>query len=68
LQDALTVYGDRPAALGNDLTKMFETVTRAPLSELLAGLPEGELKGEYTVVIAGKEGRGRRAGAPEDEE
>ena len=68
LQDALAVYGDRPAALGNDLTKMFETVTRAPLSELLAGLPEGELKGEYTVVIAGKEGRGRRAGAPEDEE
>jgi len=68
LQDALAVYGDRPAALGNDLTKLFETVTRAPLSELLAGLPEGELKGEYTVVIAGKEGRGRRAGAPEDEE
>lgn len=68
LQDALAVYGDRPAALGNDLTKMFETVTRAPLSELLAGLPEGDLKGEYTVVIAGKEARGRRAEAADEDE
>ncbi len=68
LQDALAVYGDRPAALGNDLTKLFETVTRAPLSELLAGLPEGELKGEYTVVIAGKESRARRADAGETDE
>jgi len=68
LQDALAVYGDRPAALGNDLTKLFETVTRAPLSELLAGLPEGELKGEYTVVITGKESRGRRADAEDPDE
>ena len=68
LQDALAVYGDRPAALGNDLTKLFETVTRAPLSELLAGLPEGELKGEYTVVIAGKESRARRADAGDTDE
>jgi 16S rRNA (cytidine1402-2'-O)-methyltransferase len=53
LQDALFVYGDRPAALCNDLTKMFETVTRGRLSELIAGIPDGELKGEYTVVIGG---------------
>ncbi len=68
LQDALAVYGDRPAALGNDLTKMFETITRAPLSELLAGLPEGDLKGEYTVVIAGKEARSRRADTVDEDE
>jgi 16S rRNA (cytidine1402-2'-O)-methyltransferase len=53
LQDALFVYGDRPAALCNDLTKMFEPVTRGRLSELIAGIPDGELKGEYTVVIGG---------------
>src|SRR6266545_4244602 len=35
LEDALTVYGDRPAALANDLTKMFEAVQRGTLSELL---------------------------------
>ncbi len=36
LADALAVYGDRPAALANDLTKLYEAVTRAPLSALLA--------------------------------
>jgi len=55
LVDALTVYGDRPAAIANDLTKLFETVTRGSLSALLAGLDETNLKGEYCVVIAGSE-------------
>lgn len=53
LQDALEVLGDRPCAVANDLTKMFETVLRGRLSELLAELGETEPKGEYTVVIAG---------------
>jgi 16S rRNA (cytidine1402-2'-O)-methyltransferase len=54
LQDALTVFGDRPAALANDLTKMFETVWRGRISELLARLEKEEPRGEYTVVIGGK--------------
>ena len=54
LEDALAVYGDRPAALANDLTKLYEKVDRAPLSHLLAGVKdEAKLKGEYIVVIAG---------------
>ena len=55
LEDALAVYGDRRAALANDLTKLFEGVQRGALSALLAGLGDEEaaLKGEYTVVIAG---------------
>ena len=40
LQDCITVLGDRQAALGNDLTKMFERVDRGPLSELSAGIKE----------------------------
>ncbi|MHC4618186.1 MAG: 16S rRNA (cytidine(1402)-2'-O)-methyltransferase [Planctomycetota bacterium] len=52
LKDALEVFGDRPAALAKELTKMFESVTRGTLSELLAGL-DVKPKGEYTVVIAG---------------
>src|SRR5579859_2405243 len=35
LTDALAVYGDREAALANDLTKMFEKVERGTLSSLL---------------------------------
>ncbi len=60
LEDALEVLGDRPAALANDLTKLFERVDRGPLSELLAGvraqLAEGRgLKGEFVAVIRGVE-------------
>ncbi|GCF09886.1 16S rRNA (cytidine(1402)-2'-O)-methyltransferase [Dictyobacter arantiisoli] len=56
LKDALAVFGDRPAALANDLTKMFEKVERGTLSSLLAALPQNaKLKGEYIVVIGGQE-------------
>lgn len=56
LGDALEVYGDRPAALANDLTKMFETVERGTLSELLKSLEGKETKGEYCIVVAGNSG------------
>ncbi len=57
LEDALAVYGDRKAALANDLTKMFEKVERGTLSQLHALVAdEAKLKGEYIVVIAGAEG------------
>jgi 16S rRNA (cytidine1402-2'-O)-methyltransferase len=54
LADALAVYGDRPAALGNELTKLFENVQRGSLTELLAGLDDTQPRGEYVVVIGGK--------------
>jgi 16S rRNA C1402 (ribose-2'-O) methylase RsmI len=56
LEDALAVYGDRQAALANDLTKFYETVQRGMLSDLLAAVGEGKVKGEYVVVIAGADG------------
>ena len=55
LDDAVAVYGDRRAALANDLTKKFELVLRGSLSELKQQLSEEKLLGEYTVVIAGKD-------------
>jgi 16S rRNA (cytidine1402-2'-O)-methyltransferase len=55
LQDALAVYGDRPAAIANDLTKLYEKVSRGRLSTLLADVSGRTLKGEYIVVIAGKD-------------
>jgi 16S rRNA (cytidine1402-2'-O)-methyltransferase len=56
LADALVVYGDRPAAIANDLTKLFEMVRRGKISDLIAWCQLNELRGEYTVVI------GREAG------
>ncbi len=53
LEDALAVYGDRPAALANELTKLYESVQRGTLSELIALFAEEEPRGEYVVVIEG---------------
>jgi 16S rRNA (cytidine1402-2'-O)-methyltransferase len=55
LEDALVVYGDRPAAIANDLTKMFEMVKRGLLSELIVWCGTADLRGEYTVVIGRKD-------------
>jgi 16S rRNA (cytidine1402-2'-O)-methyltransferase len=54
LEDALEVFGDRQAAIAKELTKMFESVRRGQLSQLLAKLEE-KPKGEYVVVIEGNQ-------------
>jgi len=54
LQAALQVFGDRRAAIANDLTKHFEQVERGTLAELAARYETAAPKGEYTVVIEGK--------------
>lgn len=53
LEDALATLGDRPAALANDLTKLFEHVERGTLSAIIAHLGEVEPQGEFVLVIAG---------------
>ena len=53
LKDALSVYGDRPAAVANDLTKLYEQVWRGTLSSLSAEMATIALKGEFIVVIGG---------------
>lgn len=55
LDDALQVYGDRPAAVANDLTKKFETVYRGTLNELVELFKTEKILGEYCIVIAGKD-------------
>lgn len=57
LADALGAFGDREAAVVNDLTKLFETVRRGVLSELLDAFCDATPRGEYTVVIAGVSSR-----------
>ena len=45
LKDALHIYGDRSAAIANDLTKKFETVLRGTLSELVEQIYSEKLLG-----------------------
>ena len=68
LADALAVFGDRPAALANDLTKMFEKVERGSIKELQQSLPaQNKLKGEYIIVIGGA-ARGEKGETRSEEE
>ena len=53
LRDALQTFGDREAAIANDLTKMFEEVQRGTLSSLLEVVTQSKPRGEYIIVIAG---------------
>ena len=62
LKDALAVYGNRQAALANDLTKMYEAVLRGTISELLSELGKTKARGEYIIVIAGKSKPGKKGG------
>lgn len=55
LVDALAVYGDRPAALAHELTKLHESVERGTISELLARVRRSKPRGEFVIVIAGAE-------------
>jgi len=66
LTDALEVFGDRNAALAKELTKMFETVRRGRISDLLDGLKE-KPKGEYVVVIEGADKKTKKKKAETNE-
>ena len=57
LKDALEVYGDREAALASELTKMFESVQRGTILSLLESVSTGKLKGEYIIVIDGRDAK-----------
>jgi len=52
LSDAEAIFGDRPAAVARELTKLHEEVLRASLSQLRAVLGERpSLKGEFVLLI-----------------
>jgi 16S rRNA (cytidine1402-2'-O)-methyltransferase len=55
LADAIEEMGaNRPAAIGRELTKMYEEVLRGSLSELLEQLKaRPSIKGEFVLVIGG---------------
>ena len=54
IKDAVDILGgEREAALCREMTKHYEEIIRAPLSELLAKIEERDILGEVTMVLAG---------------
>lgn len=56
IADALDVFGDRPAALANDLTKLHEKIDRSPLSVLREETRDRRLRGEFILLVEGRPG------------
>jgi 16S rRNA (cytidine1402-2'-O)-methyltransferase len=46
-------FGNRRAVVVKEMTKIYESVTRGPLEDLIASLSEDEPRGEYLVIVEG---------------
>jgi 16S rRNA (cytidine1402-2'-O)-methyltransferase len=67
LDDALAMLGDRPAAIGRELTKLHETVYRGTLASLAADFADDpETRGEAVVLIGAADAATTNAGLSSD--
>lgn len=55
LADMAELLGDRPAALCRELTKLHEDTVRTTLAQAAAFYRDNEPRGEYVLVVAGRE-------------
>ena len=55
VKDIYAHFGDREATVCRELTKLNETITKAPLSQIIAMIESGEIpkKGEFAIVVSG---------------
>lgn len=53
LEDVRAVLGDRPMVLHKELTKLFEKAVEGTVGSVLSRLKEEDIRGEYTLVVAG---------------
>jgi 16S rRNA (cytidine1402-2'-O)-methyltransferase len=54
LRDVVGTFGpDRPVAVARELTKRFEEVVRGTTTEVQARFEQGEVRGEFTLVLGG---------------
>lgn len=66
LAEMLSAFGDRPACLARELTKLHEEFVRGPISQLIRHVETEPIRGEYVVVVGGAE-REASLKATEDE-
>jgi 16S rRNA (cytidine1402-2'-O)-methyltransferase len=55
VNEVVDILGDRKCCLINDITKVFEKISRDTLLNLQKSLENSKFKGEFVLVI-GKEG------------
>lgn len=60
LRDILEVLGDRLVVITRELTKKYEEVARGKARELLDKFTRTKPRGEFVLIVEGKEGQGHR--------
>jgi 16S rRNA (cytidine1402-2'-O)-methyltransferase len=55
LREILQHFGEREVSLSRELTKKFEEVVRGKVSDVVRVLSPRSLKGEFVIVVAGKD-------------
>lgn len=56
LKDMLLIFGDRPAVLARELTKMYEELVRGNISTIIDKLSERDsVKGEIVLIVCGRD-------------
>jgi 16S rRNA (cytidine1402-2'-O)-methyltransferase len=55
LTDLSEILGNRDIVIAKEMTKMFEQLMRGPVREVLSSLKGKQVKGEYTVIVRGRE-------------
>jgi len=68
LEDLREVLGDRPMVLHKEMTKLFEGTVEGSVGSVLSRLREEEIRGEYTLVVAGCEKKEKEQALDEDVE
>jgi 16S rRNA (cytidine1402-2'-O)-methyltransferase len=53
IEDMIAVFGDRQAVITRELTKVYEEIVRAKLSDAFKHLKQKTVKGELTVIVHG---------------
>jgi 16S rRNA (cytidine1402-2'-O)-methyltransferase len=66
LEDVKAVLGDRAAVLHKEMTKLFEGAVGGSVASVLSRLSEEEVRGEYTLVVAGCEKKDKEQALDED--
>jgi len=66
LEDAVAVLGDRDCCLGREMTKIHEELLAGGLASVRERLAAGVVRGEITLVVAGRPAEGATRGGPHD--
>ncbi len=66
LADLADIFGERPVVLIREMTKVFEDMKRGSAKALLIRLESDQLRGEFTLAVAGRENEADEASVDEE--